>query len=66
MADISTSLAGVRMRSPFGISPHNLDKLWFPGKKAADLFMKYVDAGAGFVYVPAIVPGEPTQAEKDL
>lgn len=64
--DISTNLAGVKMRSPFGVSPHNLDKPWFPGKKAAELFKKYVDAGAGFIYLPAIVPGEPTQAEKDL
>ncbi len=66
MADISTSLAGVKMRSPFGVSPHNLDKPWFPGKKAAELYQKYVDAGAGFVYLPAVVPGEPTEAEKNL
>lgn len=64
--DISTKLAGVTMRSPLGVSPHNLDKPWFPGKKAAELFKKYIDAGAGFIYLPAIVPGEPTQAEKDL
>ncbi len=64
--DISTSLAGVRMRTPFGVSPHNLDKPWFPGKKAAELFLEYVEAGAGFVYIPALVPGEPTEAEKKL
>ncbi len=64
--DISTSLAGVKMRSPFGVSPHNLDKPWFPGKKAAELFMKYIEAGAGFIYIPALVPGEPTRAEKEL
>ena len=64
--DISTTLAGVRMRSPFGVSPHNMDKAWFPGSKAADLYMKYVDAGAGFIYIPAIVPGEPTEWEKKL
>jgi len=66
MADISTKLAGVKMRTPFGVSPHNLDKPWFPGKKAAELYLKYVEAGAGFVYIPAIIPGEPTKAEKDL
>lgn len=64
--DISTNIAGVKMRSPIGVSPHNLDKPWFPGKKAAELFKKYVDAGAGFIYLPAIVPGEPTRAEKEL
>lgn len=64
--DISTTLAGVYMRSPFGVSPHNLDKAWFPGSKAAELYMKYVNAGAGFVYIPAIVPGEPTEWEKKL
>lgn len=64
--DISTTLAGVKMRSPFGVSPHNLDKPWFPGKRAAELFMKYVEAGAGFIYIPALVPGEPTKAEKEL
>ena len=63
-ADISTTLAGVKMRTPFGVSPHNLDKPWFPGKKAAELFLKYVEAGAGYIYIPAIVPGEPTEAEK--
>ena len=66
MVDISTNLAGKKMRSPFGVSPHNLDKPWFPGKKAAECFMKYVDAGAGFIYIPAIVPGEPTKEEKEL
>jgi len=65
-ADISTKLDGVKMRSPFGVSPHNLDKAWFPGTKAADLYLKYVDAGAGFVYIPAIVPGDPTEWEKKL
>lgn len=64
--DLSTTLAGVKMRSPFGVSPHNLDKPWFPGKKAAELFKKYIDAGAGFIYIPAIVPGEPSEAEKNL
>lgn len=64
--DISTELDGVRMRSPLGVSPHNLDKAWFPGSRAAKLYMKYVDAGAGFVYIPAIVPGEPTEWEKRL
>lgn len=54
------------MRSPFGVSPHNNDKTWFPGKKAVDCYMKYIDAGAGYVYVPAIIPGEPTAAEKEL
>jgi len=66
MADISTKLAGVKMRTPFGVSPHNLDKPWFPGKKAAECFMKYVDAGAGYIYVPAIIPGEPTKEEVNL
>ncbi|MHB8279978.1 MAG: hypothetical protein ACYDIA_20350, partial [Candidatus Humimicrobiaceae bacterium] len=66
MIDISTKLAGIKMRSPIGVSPHNLDKPWFPGKKAAECFMKYVDAGAGFIYIPAIVPGEPTKYEKEL
>lgn len=64
--DISTSLAGVRMRSPFGVSPHNLDKPIFPGSKFAETLLKYVEAGAGFVYIPAIIPGEPTEAEKNL
>ncbi|MEI6157751.1 MAG: hypothetical protein WCP87_05240 [Atribacterota bacterium] len=64
--DISTTLAGVKMRTPFGVSPHNLDKPWFPGRKAAELFLKYVEAGAGFIYIPAIVPGEPTEAEQNL
>ncbi|MEN3186543.1 MAG: hypothetical protein ABDK94_02895 [Atribacterota bacterium] len=66
MVDISTQLAGVTMRTPFGVSPHNLDKPWFPGKKAAELFAKYVEAGAGYIYIPALVPGEPTEAEKNL
>jgi dihydropyrimidine dehydrogenase (NAD+) subunit PreA len=64
--DLSTKLAGIKMRSPFGVSPHNLDKPWFPGKKAAELYRRYVDAGAGYIYLPAIVPGEPTVAEKEL
>lgn len=64
--DLSTTLAGVKIRSPLGVSPHNLDKPWFPGKKASELFRKYLDAGAGFLYLPAIVPGEPSQAEKNL
>lgn len=66
MVDISTTLAGLKMRTPFGVSPHNLDKPWFPGKKAAECFMKYVNAGAGFIYIPAIVPGSPTKEETDL
>jgi len=65
-ADISTELDGVKMRSPFGVSPHNLDKAWFPGARAAELYLKYVRAGAGFVYIPAIVPGDPTEWEKNL
>ncbi|MBE0479220.1 tRNA-dihydrouridine synthase [Candidatus Aerophobetes bacterium] len=64
--DLSTTLAGVKMRSSLGVSPHNLDKPWFPGTKAAELFKKYIDAGAGFIYIPAIVPGEPSKAEKNL
>ncbi|HSV31185.1 MAG TPA: tRNA-dihydrouridine synthase [Atribacteraceae bacterium] len=64
--DISTTLAGVTMRTPFGVSPHNLDKPWFPGRKAAELFLKYVEAGAGYIYIPALVPGAPTEAEKNL
>jgi len=64
--DISTQLAGVTMRTPFGVSPHNLDKPWFPGKKAAELFAEYIEAGAGYIYIPALVPGEPTEAEKKL
>jgi dihydropyrimidine dehydrogenase (NAD+) subunit PreA len=66
MADISTKLAGVKMRTPFGVSPHNLDKPWFPGKKAAECFMKYVNAGAGYVYIPAIINGDPAKEEVEL
>jgi dihydropyrimidine dehydrogenase (NAD+) subunit PreA len=43
-----------------------LDKAWFPGSKAAELYTKYVDAGAGFVYIPAIVPDKPTEWEQKL
>lgn len=66
MADISTQLAGVKMRTPFGVSPHNLDKVWFPGRKATDLYKKYLDAGVGFIYIPAILPGEPSKEEINL
>jgi hypothetical protein len=61
--DISTSVAGVKMRSPFGVSSHDMDKIWFPGRKLSDLFMKYVEAGAGFIISPAIIPGEPLKEE---
>ena len=62
--DISTTIGGVKMRTPFGVSSHDLDKMWFPGKKLSDLMMKFVDAGAGFILGPAIIPGDTLEEEK--
>lgn len=61
--NISTSIAGVKMRSPFGVSSCDPDKHLLPGKKYAEIFLKFVDAGAGFIISPAIKPGDPLPEE---
>jgi dihydroorotate dehydrogenase/Pyruvate/2-oxoacid:ferredoxin oxidoreductase delta subunit len=61
--DISTNIAGVKMRSPFGVASCDPDKALLPGKKYAEIFMKYVDAGAGYIISPAIKPGDPLPEE---
>lgn len=41
-----------------------MDKIWFPGSKLADVYERYVEAGAGFIISPAIIPGDPLDEEK--
>ena len=52
---LATTFAGVRMRSPVGVGPMNMPR----GERSAitpeihaELLLKHVEAGAGFVYVP--------------
>ncbi|MBI2848131.1 MAG: hypothetical protein HYX83_03050 [Chloroflexi bacterium] len=56
MADISTSVAGVRMRSPIGVGAIGAP-LIKPGRltvgQHAELLLKDVEAGAGFISLPS-------------
>lgn len=52
---LGTTFAGLRVRSPIGVAPIGMPE----GKKSAitpelhaDILLRHVDAGAGFVYVP--------------
>lgn len=52
---LGITFAGLRMRSPLGISAINMplgDRSAITPEIHAEVLMKHVDAGAGFVYVP--------------
>jgi dihydropyrimidine dehydrogenase (NAD+) subunit PreA len=60
MADISTTIAGVKLRAPFGVSSLSALNFWYPAgplQKWVDWHKRCVDEGAGFVYLPSTVPG---------
>ncbi|MFQ5762746.1 MAG: tRNA-dihydrouridine synthase, partial [Candidatus Bathyarchaeia archaeon] len=59
--DISTTLAGVKMATPFGVGSFSPDKFLYPAgtlEKTAELYMKFVKAGAGYLVMPSTVPDD--------
>lgn len=59
MADLSTTIAGLKMRTPFGVSSMSALNWWYPAgpmQKWVDWHKRCVDAGAGFVYLPSVFP----------
>lgn len=55
MANISTTIAGVRIQTPIGASSMAATNWWYPCTpmgKWIDWHKRCVDAGAGFVYLP--------------
>ena len=56
MANLEVTFAGVRMRNPIGVamlgSPSPIGHI---PQRHADFLMRYVDAGAGYVSVPAVI-----------
>lgn len=53
--NLNTTFAGVQIRSPLGISPINMpfgERSAMTPELHADVLLKHVQAGAGFVYVP--------------
>lgn len=54
---LATTFAGIRMRSPVGVGPINMprgDRSAITPEIHAELLLKHVEAGAGFVYVPGL------------
>ncbi len=54
---LATTFAGVKMRSPVGVAPINIPR----GERSvitpeihAEILLKHVEAGAGYVYIPCI------------
>lgn len=61
MADISTTVAGVKMRSPIGVASLAPLNWWYPAgplQKIVDWHKRCIDYGAGFVYTPSSLPGD--------
>ena len=64
MADISTTVAGIKMRSPIGAPSLAPVNWWYPAgpmEKIVDWHKRCIDHGAGFVYTPSCLPGEESQ-----
>ena len=52
---LSTTFAGIKMRSPLGISAINMplgERSAITPELHAEVLLKHAEAGAGFVYVP--------------
>ena len=65
MSDMSVTLAGVKMRTPIGVQPTAPLAPWmFDPERYAAWILRSVDAGAGYVYVPACFHS--AELEKDL
>jgi dihydropyrimidine dehydrogenase (NAD+) subunit PreA len=61
MADISTTVAGIKMRSPIGVASLAPLNWWYPAgplQKIVDWHKRCIDYGAGFVYTPSSLPGD--------
>ncbi|MBI2853410.1 MAG: 4Fe-4S binding protein [Chloroflexi bacterium] len=60
MVNLEIKFAGVKMRSPIGIAPHGLtfSEGHDPKRLSAHL-LRYVQAGAGYVYTPITVLAKP-------
>lgn len=59
MAEISTTMAGLKLRAPFGVSSLSALNFWYPAgplQKWVDWHKRCVDDGAGFVYLPSTIP----------
>jgi dihydropyrimidine dehydrogenase (NAD+) subunit PreA len=54
--DISTTLCGKKIKSPFGYAAVNQEKLYYPNgplDEYVDFFVKMAEAGAGFITAPS-------------
>ncbi len=64
MADISTTVGGIKMRSPIGAASLAPLNWWYPAgpmEKIVDWHKRCIEHGAGFVYTPSTLPGEEPQ-----
>jgi hypothetical protein len=58
MADLSTTMAGLKMRTPFGAGSLSALNWWYPAgplQELVDWHKRCIDAGAGFVYLPSVI-----------
>jgi len=64
MADLTTTFAGLKMRSPIGIAPLNRAIGYASNPRVqADWLMRFVDEGAGFIYTGNTRPAKSSPSE---